>query len=122
MASPDDKGVAALRLLQKTDRSRSYRCREIFSCLLVVVTMVVCSIVEAYPLRAPADPILNSADRDLKSIRSWHYVMGAGDLDVFARRDWPIQAVDASQYPYEMMVTELRSGQLATANVGPTRF
>jgi hypothetical protein len=39
--------------------------------------------------------------------------MGAGDLDVFARRDWPIQALDASQYPYEMMVTQLRSGPAA---------
>jgi uncharacterized protein (TIGR01370 family) len=54
--------------------------------------------------------VLNSAQRDLKTIRSWAFVQAAGDIPWPARNDFPLQAVDESQYRYEMMVTELRPG------------
>ena len=66
----------------------------------------------AYRLRPPSNPVLNSAHRDLKTIRAWIYVMAAADQvtngDYIAERDFPIQALDDSAYPYEMMVSELR--------------
>ncbi len=57
---------------------------------------------DAYELRAPSNPVVNSAHRNLNTVRAWNYVMAAADQVVngkwTAQLDFPIQAVDTSQY------------------------
>ena len=69
----------------------------------------------AFELKAPAVSTLNSADRSLKEVRSWVFVQSAVDqrqtpTDFSAEKDFPAQIVDHARYPYDMIVTMLRSG------------
>jgi uncharacterized protein (TIGR01370 family) len=109
---PAKPKAEAKRCLRPKRSGRGFFATIIVSAILAL-SLTAVPLAQAYQLRAPSNPVLNSADRDLRSIRSWHYIMAAADLDVFARRDWPIQAIDSAQYPFEMIVTSLRAGPQA---------
>jgi uncharacterized protein (TIGR01370 family) len=87
--------------------------------VIVMTTLLIATALatDAYELRPPSNPVLNSADRDLKSIRSWHNVAAADDQvtdgNWIAQKDFPIQIVSDPRAPYEMLITELRSGPWA---------
>ena len=54
-------------------------------------------------LKSPGNTTLNSADRDLKSVRSWAFVQSPDDLrlsptDYTSPRQFPLQIVDDAQF------------------------
>lgn len=86
----------------------------VFTTVLIGALLATPLAANSYELRAPTNPVLNSANRDLNTVRSWVYVLSADDQvengNWIATKDFPIQVVDHSQYPYEMIVTFIRPG------------